>query len=107
ICSEKWGNILYNIKKEGGTAGKITSARKTISEIVKPLGDQVKRIHIDGFIVAGRPPYPEIPNLLIFEENEFHSTDNLSDFEKKQKDKEQDTKLIVKRFDINLSTKLY
>ncbi|CAG8486644.1 1713_t:CDS:2 [Ambispora gerdemannii] len=59
----KWGNILYNIKKEGGTAGKVSkallvslwaSARKTISEIVKPLGNQVKRIHTDGFIVAGR-----------------------------------------------------
>ncbi|CAG8640166.1 2005_t:CDS:2, partial [Diversispora eburnea] len=44
---EKWGNILYNIKKEGGTAEK-----KRISEIVGPLGDQVKRIHTDGFIVA-------------------------------------------------------
>ncbi|CAG8669839.1 6663_t:CDS:2, partial [Paraglomus brasilianum] len=82
----KWGNILYNIKKEGGTAGKVSkallvslwgvlceqrngqnygihprikpfllaSARRRISEIVKPLGDQVKRIHTDGFIVAGK-----------------------------------------------------
>ena len=82
----EWGNILYNIKKEGGTAGKVSkallvslwgalceqrngqnygthprikpfllaSARKRISEIVKPLGDQVKRIHTDGFIVAGK-----------------------------------------------------
>ncbi|CAJ0643571.1 6071_t:CDS:2 [Entrophospora sp. SA101] len=82
----KWGNILYNIKKEGGIAGKVSkallvslwgvlceqrngqnyglhprikpfllaSARKRISEIVKPLGDQVKRIHTDGFIVAGK-----------------------------------------------------
>ncbi|CAG8668453.1 13988_t:CDS:2 [Acaulospora morrowiae] len=82
----KWGNILYNIKKEGGTAGKVSkallvslwgalceqrngqnygaysrikpfllvSARKKISEIVRPLGDQVKCIHTDGFIVAGQ-----------------------------------------------------
>ncbi|CAG8673756.1 18651_t:CDS:2, partial [Acaulospora morrowiae] len=83
---EEWGNILYNIKKEGGIAGKVSKAllvslwgvlceqrngqnygthpriksfllastRKTIFEIVKPLGDQVKRIHTDGFIVVGR-----------------------------------------------------
>nr|CAG8574154.1 3962_t:CDS:2 [Entrophospora candida] len=82
----KWGNILYKIKKEGGTAGKVSkallvslwgvlceqrngqnyglhprikpfllaSARKRISEIVKPLGDQVKCIHTDGFIIAGK-----------------------------------------------------
>ncbi|CAG8765248.1 5312_t:CDS:2, partial [Racocetra persica] len=82
----KWENILYNIKKEGEIAGKVSkallvslwdilceqrneqnysthlqiklfllaSARKRISEIVKPLGDQVKRIHTDGFIVAGK-----------------------------------------------------
>ncbi|CAG8741569.1 10603_t:CDS:2, partial [Dentiscutata heterogama] len=30
----------------------LASARKRISEIVKPLGDQVKRIHTDGFIIA-------------------------------------------------------
>ncbi|CAG8836199.1 5141_t:CDS:2, partial [Racocetra persica] len=82
----KWENILYNIKKEGGIARKVSkallvslwgvlceqrngqnysthlqikpfllaSAQKRISEIVKLLGDQVKRIHIDGFIVAGK-----------------------------------------------------
>ncbi|RHZ77730.1 hypothetical protein Glove_174g76 [Diversispora epigaea] len=160
----EWGNILYNIKKEGGTAGKVSKAllvslwgalceqrngqnygthprikpfllastRKTISEIVKPLGDQVKRIHTDGFIVAGKvklktgiemgelkfekrgvcvvkncisitwkPSYPEIPNLI---------TNSLPDFEKIQ-DKEQNTKLTVKRkplkrFDINLPNEI-
>src|SRR5207237_8978304 len=84
---DEWGKMLYNIKKEGGTAGKVSkallvslwgalceqrngqnygthprikpllaSARKRMSEIVKPLGDQVKRIliHTDGFIVAGK-----------------------------------------------------
>ncbi|CAG8849912.1 30892_t:CDS:2, partial [Racocetra persica] len=72
----KWGNILYNIKKEGRIAGKgilyeqrngqnysthpqikpflLASARKRISEIVKPLGDQVKCIYTNGFIVAGK-----------------------------------------------------
>ncbi|CAG8484832.1 4262_t:CDS:10 [Ambispora gerdemannii] len=50
----EWSDILYNIKKEGGIAGKVASSRKTISEIVKPLKDQVKRIHTDGFIVAGQ-----------------------------------------------------
>ncbi|CAG8636289.1 10854_t:CDS:2, partial [Diversispora eburnea] len=161
----EWGNILYNIKKEGGTAGKVSKAllvslwgalceqrngqnygthprikpfllastRKTISEIVKPLGDQVKRIHTDGFIVVGRvnlktgkeigelklekrgictvkncitvtwkPPYPEIPNLI---------TNSLPNFEKIQQDKEQNTKLAVKRkppkrFDINLPNEI-
>ncbi|RHZ79323.1 hypothetical protein Glove_149g153 [Diversispora epigaea] len=160
----EWGNILYNIKKEGGTAGKVSKAllvslwgalceqrngqnygthprikpfllastRKTISEIVKPLGDQVKRIHTDGFIVAGKvklktgiemgelkfekrgvcvvkncisvtwkPSYPEIPNLI---------TNSLPDFGKIQ-DKEQNTKLTVKRkplkrFDINLPNEI-
>ncbi|RHZ89406.1 hypothetical protein Glove_14g2 [Diversispora epigaea] len=170
----KWGNILYNIKKEGGTAGKVSkallvslwsalceqrngqnygvhprikpfllaSARKRISEIVKPLRNQVKRIHTDGFIVAGqvnlktgiemgelkfekrgvcvvkncisvtwKPPYPEIPNLIIFKENEFHSTNSLPDFEKIRQDKEQNTKLTVKRkaperYDINLPNEI-
>ncbi|CAG8651213.1 12570_t:CDS:2 [Ambispora leptoticha] len=78
---EEWGNILYNIKKEGGVAGEVSkkllvslwgtlceqrneqnydahlrikpflsaSARKRMSENVRP-----KRIHIDGFIVAGQ-----------------------------------------------------
>ncbi|CAG8721554.1 4489_t:CDS:2, partial [Dentiscutata heterogama] len=62
----EWDNILYKIKKEGGIEGKViktllvslwgvlSSARKRISEIVKPLGDQVKRIHTDGFIIAGK-----------------------------------------------------
>ncbi|CAG8651990.1 2183_t:CDS:2, partial [Paraglomus occultum] len=64
------------------------SARKRISEIVKPLGDQVKRIHTDGFIVAGKVELKtgvemEIPNLI---------TNILPDFEKIQ-DKEQNTKL--------------
>ncbi|CAG8797550.1 23552_t:CDS:1, partial [Gigaspora rosea] len=165
-----WGNILYNIKKEGGTAGKVSkallvslwgvlceqrngqnygihprikpfllaSARKRISEIVKPLGDQVKRIHTDGFIVAGKvelktgiemgelkfekkgvcvvkncisvtwkPSYPEIPNLIIFKENELRSTNNLPDFEKIQ-DKEQLTvkRKLSKKSDMNLTNEI-
>ncbi|RHZ79454.1 hypothetical protein Glove_145g32 [Diversispora epigaea] len=60
----EWGNILYNIKKEKGTAGKVNKAllvllwstlsfaRKRISEIVKPLKNQIKRIHINEFIIA-------------------------------------------------------
>ncbi|RIB03038.1 hypothetical protein C2G38_2289349 [Gigaspora rosea] len=127
----KWGNILYNIKKEA-------SARKRISEIVKPLGDQVKRIHTDGFIVAGKvelktgiemgelkfekkgvcvvkncisvtwkPSYPEIPNLIIFKENELRSTNNLPDFEKIQ-DKEQLTvkRKLSKKSDMNLTNEI-
>ncbi|CAG8617802.1 7990_t:CDS:2, partial [Diversispora eburnea] len=137
---EKWDNILYNIKKEGGTAGKVT--RKRISEIVRPLGDQVKRIHANGFIVAGqvnlktdiemcelklekrgvctikncisiiwKPLYPEIPNLIIFKKNEFHSTNSLPDFKKKQQDKEQNTEITIKRkslkrFDLNLPNEI-
>ncbi|CAG8483253.1 11149_t:CDS:2 [Cetraspora pellucida] len=156
----KWGNILYNIKKEGGTAGKgvlceqrngqnygihprikpflLASARKRISEIVKPLGDQVKRIYTDGFIVAGKvelktgiemgelkfekkgvcvvkncisvtwkPSYPEIPNLIIFKENELRSTNNLPDFEKIQ-DKEQLTvkRKLSKKSDMNLTNEI-
>ncbi|CAG8686726.1 15841_t:CDS:2, partial [Dentiscutata heterogama] len=137
----KWGNILYNIKKEGEIAGKgvlceqrnrqnygthpqikpflLASARKRISEIVKLLGDQVKRIHTDSFIVAGKVELKtgiemEIPNLTIFEENELHTTNSLLDFGKIQ-DKEQNTKLDteypvsqtvkrkpLKRSDINL-----
>ncbi|RHZ81977.1 hypothetical protein Glove_115g114 [Diversispora epigaea] len=143
----KWGNILYNIKKKGGTVEKVSKAllvslwgalceqrngqnygvhprikpfllvfaRKRLSEIVKPLRNQVKRIHTDGFIVAGqvnlktgiemgelkfekRGPYPEISNLI---------TNSLPDFEKIRQDKEQNTKLTVKRkapkrYDINL-----
>jgi hypothetical protein len=178
----EWGKMLYNIKKEGGTAGKVSkallvslwgvlceqrngqnygthprikpfllaSARKRISEIVKPLGDQVKRIHTDGFIVAGKielemgiemgelkfekkgvcvvkncisvtwkPSYPEIPNLVIFKENELRSTNSLPDFEKMQQDKEQNTKLdteypasqtvkrkLSKKSDINLPNEI-
>ncbi|CAG8656039.1 2640_t:CDS:2, partial [Dentiscutata heterogama] len=30
----------------------LASTRKRISEIVKPLGDQVKHIYTDGFIIA-------------------------------------------------------
>ncbi|RIB00139.1 hypothetical protein C2G38_2309202 [Gigaspora rosea] len=143
----KWGNILYNIKKEGGTAGKVSkallvslwgvlceqrngqnygihprikpfllaSARKRISEIVKPLGDQVKRIHTDGFIVAGKV---ELKTGIEIGEIKFEKkgvcvvkncisvtwkpsypkipnliTNILPDFEKIQQDKEQNTKL--------------
>ncbi|CAG8755613.1 15025_t:CDS:2 [Cetraspora pellucida] len=50
----EWDNILYKIKKEGEIEEKVTSARKRISEIVKPLGDQVKCIYTDGFIIAGK-----------------------------------------------------
>ncbi|RHZ85601.1 hypothetical protein Glove_63g120 [Diversispora epigaea] len=169
----EWGNILYNIKKEGGTAGKVSKAllvslwgalceqrngqnygthprikpfllvstRKTISEIVKPLGDQVKRIHTDGFIVAGKvklktgiemgelkfekrgvcvvkncisvswkPSYPEIPNLITNSLLRSNEVSPLPDFGKIQ-DKEQNTKLTVKRkplkrFDINLPNEI-
>ena len=143
----EWGNILYNIKKEGGTAGKVSkallvslwgvlceqrngqnygthprikpfllaSARKRISEIVKPLGDQVKRIHTDGFIVAGKV---ELKTGIEMGELKFEKkgvcvvkncisitwkpsypeipnliTNILPDFEKIQQDKEQITKL--------------
>ncbi|CAG8655507.1 887_t:CDS:2, partial [Scutellospora calospora] len=132
-------NILYKIKKEGGIEGKVSkallvllwgvlsSARKRISEIVKPLEDQVKRIHTDSFIIAKKVKlktgiemgelkfekngvcvvkncisitwklsYPEIPNLIIFKENEFRSTNSLSDFEKIQQDKKQNTILDTK-----------
>ncbi|CAG8480216.1 2147_t:CDS:1, partial [Scutellospora calospora] len=35
--------------------------------------------------------YPEIPNLIIFKENELCSTNSLPDFEKIQQDKKQNT----------------
>ncbi|CAG8652063.1 2508_t:CDS:2, partial [Paraglomus brasilianum] len=143
----EWGNILYNIKKEGETAGKVSkallvslwgalceqrngqnygthprikpfllaSARKRISEIVRPLGDQVKRIHTDGFIVAGQVNLKtgiEMGELkfekrgvcvvkncisviwkLSYPEIPNLITDSLPDFEKIQQDKEQNTKL--------------
>ncbi|CAJ0630229.1 10738_t:CDS:2 [Entrophospora sp. SA101] len=128
----------------------LASARKRISEIVKPLGDQVKRIHTDGFIIAGKvelktgiemgelkfekngvcvvkncisitwkPSYPEIPNLIIFKENELRSTNSLPDFEKIQQDKKQNTILdteypasqtvkrkLSKKSDINLPNEI-
>ncbi|CAJ0648906.1 755_t:CDS:2 [Entrophospora sp. SA101] len=141
----KWGNILYKIKKEGGTAGKVSkallvslwgvlceqrngqnygihprikpfllaSARKRISEIVKPLGDQVKRIHTDGFIVAGKAELKtgiEIGELKLekkgvcvvkncisvtwkpsYPEIPNLITNSLPDFEKIQQDKKQNT----------------
>ncbi|CAG8849047.1 423_t:CDS:2, partial [Gigaspora margarita] len=158
----KWGNILYNIKKEGGTAGKVSkallvslwgvlceqrngqnygihprikpfllaSARKRISEIVKPLGDQVKRIHTDGFIVAGKV---ELKTGIEMGELKFEKkgvcvvkncisvtwkpsypeipnliTNNLPDFEKIQQDKEQLTvkRKLSKQSDINLPNKI-
>ncbi|RHZ67234.1 hypothetical protein Glove_302g42 [Diversispora epigaea] len=161
----EWGNILYNIKKEGGTAEKVSKAllvslwgalceqrneqnygthprikpfllastRKTISEIVKPLGDQVKRIHTDGFIVVGRvnlktgkkigelklekrgictvKNYITVTWKLPYPEIPNLITNSLPNFEKIQQDKKQNTKLVVKRkppkrFDINLLDKI-
>ncbi|CAG8547360.1 16443_t:CDS:2, partial [Cetraspora pellucida] len=104
-------------------------ARKRILEIVKPLGDQVKRIYTDGFIIAGKvelktgiemkPSYSEIPNLIIFKENELRSTNSLPDFEKIQQDKKQNTILdteypvsqiakrkLSKKSDINLPNEI-
>ncbi|CAG8653274.1 9828_t:CDS:2, partial [Diversispora eburnea] len=119
----KWDNILYNIKKEGGTTGKVSkvllvslwgalceqrngqnygvhlrikpfllaSARKRISEIVKPLRNRVKRIHTDEFIVAGQVNLKTGIEMgeLKFEKRGVY-------FEKIQQDKEQNTKLTVK-----------
>src|SRR5581483_9532176 len=93
----------------------LASARRRISEIVKPLGDQVKRIHTDGFIVAGKV---ELKTGMEIGELKFEKkgvcvvkncisitwkpsypeipnliTDSLPDFEKIQQDKEQNTKL--------------
>src|SRR6185369_17131320 len=161
----KWGNILYKIKKEGGTAGKVSkallvslwgvlceqrnghnygthlrikpfllaSARKRISEIVKPLGDQVKRIHTDGFIVAGKV---ELKTGIEMGELKFEKkgvcvvkncisvtwkpsypeipnliTDSLPDFEKIQQDKEYPASQTIKgklskKSDINLPNEI-
>ncbi|CAG8607063.1 10304_t:CDS:2, partial [Scutellospora calospora] len=117
-------NILYKIKKEGGIEGKVTSAQKRISEIVKPLEDQVKHIHTDSFIIARKIEFKtgieiEIPNLIIFKENELRSTNSLLDFEKIQQDKKQNTILdteypalqtakrkLSKKSDINLPNEI-
>ncbi|CAG8664783.1 8374_t:CDS:1, partial [Diversispora eburnea] len=147
----KWGNILYNIKKEGGIAGKVSkallvslwgvlceqrngqnygthpqiklfllsSARKRISEIVGPLSDQVKRIHTDGFIVAGQVNLKTdiemgelklekrgvctIKNCIsitwkpLYPEIPNLITNSLPDFRKKRQDKEQNTEITIKR----------
>ncbi|CAG8795854.1 42658_t:CDS:2, partial [Gigaspora margarita] len=136
----KWGNILYNIKKEGGIAEKVSkallvslwgalceqrngqnygvhlrikpfllaSARKRITEIVRPLGNQVKCIHTDGFIVAGQVNLKtgiEMSKLkfekrgvcvvknciLVLWKPSYPEIPNLADFEKIQQ--EQSTKL--------------
>ncbi|CAG8736509.1 18472_t:CDS:1 [Acaulospora morrowiae] len=145
----KWSNILYNIKKEGGTVEKVSkallvllwgalceqrngqnyeahsrikpfllaSARKRILKIVRPLGDQVKCIHTDGFIVAGQvnlktgiemgelkfekrgvciiKNYISVTWKPPYPEIPNLITNSLPDFEKIQ-DKEQNTKLDTK-----------
>ncbi|CAG8459109.1 22455_t:CDS:2 [Cetraspora pellucida] len=98
----------------------ISSARKRISEIVKPLEDQVKHIYTDGFIIAEKVELKmgiemEIPNLIIFKENKLCFTNSLPDFKKIQQDKKQNTILnteysalqiakrkLSKKSDINL-----
>ncbi|RIB21195.1 hypothetical protein C2G38_2177342 [Gigaspora rosea] len=110
----------------------LASARKTISEIVKPLGDQVKRIHTDGFIVAGKVELKtgiEIGDLKFekrgicivkncisvtwkppYPEIPNLLTNNIeSDFKQIQKDKKQNSKLmqiITKKIDINLPNEI-
>lgn len=81
---DQWASYLTEIKKEGGQAGKVAKhmlvslwgrlysdgrrsgphrrmapfisakGRKIISEKIKPLGDRVKRIHTDGFIISDK-----------------------------------------------------
>ncbi|CAG8640678.1 9429_t:CDS:2, partial [Diversispora eburnea] len=139
----KWDNILYNIKKEGGTAGKVThsrikpfllaSVRKRISEIVGPLGNQVKRIHTDGFILTGQVNLKTdiemdklklekrgvcmIKNCIsitrkpLYPEISNLITNSLSDFRKKRQDKEQNTEITIKRkslkrYDLNLPNEI-
>ncbi|CAJ0910189.1 16326_t:CDS:2, partial [Entrophospora sp. SA101] len=145
---------LANFKSENDIKSKkirsLESMIEILEEIVKPLGDQVKRIHTDGFIIAGKvelktgiemgelkfekngvcvvkncisitwkPSYPEIPNLIIFKENELRSTNSLPDFEKIQQDKKQNTILdteypasqtvkrkLSKKSDINLPNEI-
>ncbi|RIB03540.1 hypothetical protein C2G38_2224776 [Gigaspora rosea] len=119
----KWGNILYNIKKEGRTTRKISKALLVSLWGVlceqrngQNYGDQVKRIYTDSFIVAGKV---ELKTGIEMGELKFEKkgvcvvkncilvtwklsypeipnliTNNLPDFEKIQQDKEQ---LIVKR----------
>ena len=80
----QWASYLTEIKEEGGQAGKVAKrmlvslwgrlysdgrrpgphrrmapfisakGRKIISEKIKPLGDRVKRIHTDGFIISDK-----------------------------------------------------
>ncbi|CAG8755989.1 17052_t:CDS:2, partial [Racocetra fulgida] len=52
----QWASYLTTIKNEGGQAGKVAKhiGRKIISEEIRPLGDRVKRIHTDGFIISGK-----------------------------------------------------
>jgi hypothetical protein len=80
----QWARNLTEIKHEGGQAGKVAKhmlvslwgqlysdgrrqgphrcmapfisakGRKIISEKIRPLGDHVKRIHTDGYIISGK-----------------------------------------------------
>ncbi|CAG8589213.1 10920_t:CDS:2 [Dentiscutata heterogama] len=89
-----------------------------------PLGDHVKHIYTDGFIIARKVKLKtgieiEISNLIIFKENELRSTNSLPDFEKIQQDKKQNTildteypalqiakKKLSKKSDINLPNEI-
>ncbi|RIA83844.1 hypothetical protein C1645_880271 [Glomus cerebriforme] len=81
LIFENWTNILIKIKRKKGIAGNVAKkllvslwgkltdihkdgshsrmkpfilalGRKTIVEVIRPLGDHVKRINTDGFIIA-------------------------------------------------------
>ena len=41
----KWGNILYNIKKEGGIAGKVSKALLGVSYVSKKMGKIMVHTH--------------------------------------------------------------
>ncbi|CAG8606367.1 3063_t:CDS:2, partial [Scutellospora calospora] len=126
----EWGNILYKIKKEGGIEGKVSKALlvslwNALSEKVElKMGIEMGELKFEKnrvcvvkncISITWKLSYPEIPNLIIFKENELHSTNSLSDFEKIQQDKKQNTILdieypasqtakrkLLKKSDINL-----
>ncbi|CAG8851026.1 7586_t:CDS:2, partial [Racocetra persica] len=57
----EWGNILYKIKKEDGIEGKVSKALLVSlwgalceQKNGQNYEDQVKRVHTDGFIIAGK-----------------------------------------------------
>ncbi|CAG8825881.1 22437_t:CDS:2, partial [Cetraspora pellucida] len=120
----EWGNILYKIKKESVIEGKLYYSWKVELKTEIEIGEL--KFEKNGVCVVKncisiiwKLSYSEIPNLIIFKENELHSTNSLPDFEKIQQDKKQNTILnteysalqtakrkLLKKSNINLLNKI-